>query len=84
MWLGLLQGGTCGFGMRGQKARSGSGVRPGFEGGQTPLYRKLPKLKGIAGGAELVGIELPPRRRRWVSRLHLGSRQIFIRFCGHS
>ena len=52
MWLGLLQGGTCGFGMRGQKARSGSGVRPGFEGGQTPLYRKLPKLKGIAGGAE--------------------------------
>lgn len=49
---GLLQGGTCGFGMRGQKARAGSGVRPGFEGGQTPLYRKLPKLKGIAGGAE--------------------------------
>merc|ERR1712008_55234 len=30
--------------------RSGSGTRPGFEGGQTPLYRKLPKLKGIAGG----------------------------------
>jgi len=49
---GSLQGGTCGFGMRGQKARAGSGVRPGFEGGQTPLYRKLPKLKGIAGGAE--------------------------------
>ena len=36
--------------MRGQKARSGSGVRDGFEGGQTPLYRRLPKLKGIAGG----------------------------------
>ena len=46
----LVQGGTCGFGMRGQKARSGSGVRHGFEGGQTPLYRQLPKLKGIAGG----------------------------------
>ena len=45
-----LQGGTCGFGMRGQKARSGSGVRAGFEGGQTPLHRRLPKLKGIAGG----------------------------------
>lgn len=44
------QGGTCGFGMRGQNARSGSGTRPGFEGGQTPLYRRLPKLKGIAGG----------------------------------
>lgn len=36
--------------MRGQKSRSGSGVRPGFEGGQTPLYRRVPKLKGIAGG----------------------------------
>lgn len=36
--------------MRGQKSRSGSGVRPGFEGGQMPLYRRLPKLKGIAGG----------------------------------
>jgi len=36
--------------MRGQKARSGKGVRHGFEGGQTPLFRRLPKLKGIAGG----------------------------------
>lgn len=44
------QGGTCGFGSKGQKARSGSGTRPGFEGGQTPLYRRLPKLRGIAGG----------------------------------
>jgi len=37
--------------MRGQKSRSGSGTRPGFQGGQTPLYRQMPKLKGIAGGA---------------------------------
>lgn len=44
------QGGSCGFGMRGQKSRSGPGVRTGFEGGQTPLYRRLPKLRGIAGG----------------------------------
>jgi large subunit ribosomal protein L15 len=44
------QGASCGFGMRGQKSRSGSGVRPGFEGGQMPLYRRLPKLRGIAGG----------------------------------
>jgi len=44
------QGATCGFGMRGQKSRSGSGTRPGFEGGQNPLYRRLPKLRGIAGG----------------------------------
>lgn len=44
------QGGSCGFGMRGQKSRSGPGVRRGFEGGQMPLYRRLPKLRGIAGG----------------------------------
>lgn len=40
------QGATCGFGMRGQKARSGSGTRAGFEGGQQPLYRRLPKFVG--------------------------------------
>lgn len=45
-----MQGATCGYGMRGQKSRSGPGTRPGFEGGQIPLYRRLPKLKGIAGG----------------------------------
>ena len=39
------QGASCGLGMRGQKSRSGSGTRPGFEGGQMPLYRRLPKLK---------------------------------------
>ncbi|MFS8909651.1 50S ribosomal protein L15 [Synechococcus sp. H60.3] len=39
------QGASCGKGMRGQKARKGGGPRPGFEGGQTPLYRRLPKLK---------------------------------------
>lgn len=44
------QGNSCGFGMRGQKSRSGPGVRRGFEGGQMPLYRRIPKLKGIAGG----------------------------------
>ena len=40
------QGATCGFGMRGQKARSGRPTRPGFEGGQNPLYRRLPKFVG--------------------------------------
>ncbi|RQO96596.1 hypothetical protein POPTR_010G124301v4 [Populus trichocarpa] len=44
------QGNSCGFGMRGQKSRSGPGVRKGFEGGQVPLYRRIPKLRGIAGG----------------------------------
>lgn len=39
------QGASCGFGMRGQKSRSGRSTRPGFEGGQMPLYRRLPKLK---------------------------------------
>ena len=39
------QGASCGFGMRGQKSRSGRPTRPGFEGGQIPLYRRLPKLK---------------------------------------
>ena len=40
------QGATCGFGMRGQKARSGKPTRSGFEGGQQPLYRRLPKFVG--------------------------------------
>lgn len=48
------QGNSCGFGMRGQKSRSGPGVRPGFEGGQMPLYRRIPKLKGIAGGSSFL------------------------------
>ena len=39
------QGASCGFGMRGQKYRSGRPTRPGFEGGQMPLYRRVPKLK---------------------------------------
>jgi large subunit ribosomal protein L15 len=39
------QGASGGFGMRGQKSRSGRPTRPGFEGGQIPLYRRLPKLK---------------------------------------
>ena len=37
------QGKTAGRGTKGQKARAGGGVRPGFEGGQNPLYRRLPK-----------------------------------------
>lgn len=40
------QGATCGFGTRGQKSRAGRGTRPGFEGGQIPLYRRLPKFVG--------------------------------------
>lgn len=39
---GSGRGKTCGKGMKGQNSRSGGGVRPGFEGGQLPLFRKLP------------------------------------------
>lgn len=41
--VGSGNGKTAGKGHKGQNARSGGGVRPGFEGGQLPLYRKLPK-----------------------------------------
>ena len=41
--LGSGNGKTSGKGHKGQNARSGGGVRPGFEGGQMPLYRRLPK-----------------------------------------
>ncbi|HEX7056223.1 MAG TPA: 50S ribosomal protein L15 [Bacilli bacterium] len=41
--IGSGTGKTAGKGNKGQNARSGGGVRPGFEGGQNPLYRRLPK-----------------------------------------
>ena len=41
------QGKTAGRGMNGQKSRSGGGKGAGFEGGQTPLARRLPKLPGF-------------------------------------
>jgi large subunit ribosomal protein L15 len=40
---GSGNGKTAGKGHKGQNARSGGGVRPGFEGGQMPLYRRIPK-----------------------------------------
>ncbi|MBB5150203.1 MULTISPECIES: 50S ribosomal protein L15 [Ureibacillus] len=41
--IGSGNGKTSGRGQKGQNARSGGGVRPGFEGGQNPLFRRLPK-----------------------------------------
>jgi large subunit ribosomal protein L15 len=41
-------GNFCGRGMNGQNARAGGGVRLGFEGGQTPLIRRMPKLRGFS------------------------------------
>ena len=45
--IGSGIGKTSGKGHKGQNARSGGGVRPGFEGGQNPLYRRLP-VKGFS------------------------------------
>ncbi|HSX44267.1 MAG TPA: 50S ribosomal protein L15 [Candidatus Saccharimonadales bacterium] len=46
---GISAGGgkTAGRGTKGQKSRTGSGRRPGFEGGQNPLVQRLPKLRGF-------------------------------------
>ena len=41
--IGSGLGKTAGKGTKGQNARSGGGVRPGFEGGQLPLFQRLPK-----------------------------------------
>ncbi|MDP2089970.1 MAG: 50S ribosomal protein L15 [Candidatus Gracilibacteria bacterium] len=45
---GSGKGTFCGRGCKGQNARSGGGVPAWFEGGQTPLFRRLPKLKGFS------------------------------------
>lgn len=51
---GAGRGKTCGRGEKGQGARSGGGVRAGFEGGQMPLYRRLPKW-GFTSKQQLSG-----------------------------
>jgi len=48
--MGSGNGKNCGTGNKGQKSRTGGGKAPGFEGGQTPLYRRLPKF-GFTNGA---------------------------------
>ena len=52
---GSGRGGTCGRGHKGQRSRAGASQRPWFEGGQTPLFRRLPK-RGFK----------PPNRQRYV------------------
>ncbi|HEC21114.1 MAG TPA: 50S ribosomal protein L15, partial [Candidatus Peregrinibacteria bacterium] len=44
---GSGRGSFSGRGMKGQRARAGKKLRPSFEGGQTPLFQRLPKLKGF-------------------------------------
>jgi large subunit ribosomal protein L15 len=46
--IGSGKGKTAGRGTKGQNARTGGGVRPGFEGGQNPLAKRLPKKRGFA------------------------------------
>lgn len=60
-------GKTCGKGNKGQKARSGGSIRPGFEGGQMPLHRRLPK-KGFSNA----------RFRNHVSILNLSQLEAFF------
>ena len=61
---GSGNGKTAGKGHKGQKARSGGSIRPGFEGGQMPLYRRLPK-RGFTNRntKEIVGINVSALER---------------------
>jgi large subunit ribosomal protein L15 len=64
------KGTYAGKGMKGQQARAGSGPRPGFEGGQTPLIRKLPVRRGFRNPHR---IEFTPVNLRDLSRLPANS-----------
>lgn len=55
--IGSGLGKTCGRGHKGQKARSGGSVKPGFEGGQMPLQRRVPKF-GFTSRKSLVTVEV--------------------------
>jgi large subunit ribosomal protein L15 len=61
---GSGKGKTAGKGHKGQKARSGGGTRPGFEGGQMPLYRRIPK-RGFTNinSKDIVGINVSALER---------------------
>jgi large subunit ribosomal protein L15 len=60
--LGSGRGAYAGKGRKGQKARSGPGPRPGFEGGQTPLFKRLPFQRGVRGaGSNMTGGGPRPR-----------------------
>lgn len=55
--IGSGLGKTCGRGHKGQKSRSGGSVRPGFEGGQMPLQKRLPKF-GFTSRVSLISAEV--------------------------
>lgn len=61
---GSGNGKTAGRGQDGQKSRSGGGVKPGFEGGQMPIYRRLPKRGFTCRNSKvIVGINLEELNR---------------------
>lgn len=67
-------GNTAGRGHKGQKARTGGQVRPGFEGGQLPLVKRIPYRRGVRGaGSVMVGG--PPRPRMGV--VNVGRLSVF-------
>lgn len=68
--IGSGHGKTSTRGHKGQKARGS--VRPGFEGGQTPLYRRVPKRRGMGKSARNLGV-----LRRGYSELNVGALEIF-------
>jgi large subunit ribosomal protein L15 len=60
--IGSGHGTYAGRGIKGQKARSGKGPRPGFEGGQTPLSKRIPFQRGVRayGASHTGGLPRPP------------------------
>ena len=66
---GSGNGKTAGRGHKGQNARSGGGVRPGFEGGQMPLYRRLPKR----GFTNVFANEYVEVKLDWLNKFEEGS-----------
>jgi large subunit ribosomal protein L15 len=67
-------GNTAGRGAKGQKARTGGQKRPGFEGGQLPLVKRVPYLRGVRGaGSNHVGGK--PRQR--MSTVNVGRLSVF-------
>jgi len=67
-------GNTAGRGAKGQKARSGGQTRPGFEGGQLPLIKRVPYRRGVRGaGSNMVGGLARPR----VATVNIGRLSMF-------
>jgi large subunit ribosomal protein L15 len=74
---GSGKGKTAGRGGKGQTARKGGGVRIGFEGGQTPLYRRLPKRGFVNGKFKVVYNEI---NLHLLNRFEDGAKLSFVNF----